>query len=273
MMSSNQKPLFHCHQPLIDSTVKTPTLRVAIARHRAWRFFAAPLLLTGVLGAATAMALPIAEHAEEAKVEEAFPIPPSPEEIRERAHIAAERHYNQAVEQQRTELARRISDRYKSVSFDSARQIVDAAHESGSRHDVDPLLLLSISAVESSFNPKATSSAGAIGLTQIMPRAHPEKLARIRAAGQSPFSVHASMDLGAQVFAEYHARLRNQTLALQQYNGSLRDTTRKYTNKVMAARLLLTQGLPALPPKPVAPTAPRALVTTADCSTGGKNHC
>jgi soluble lytic murein transglycosylase-like protein len=38
------------------------------------------------------------------------------------------------------------------------------------RHDLDPVLLTAVAAVESAFDPNAVSSAGACGLMQLMPR-------------------------------------------------------------------------------------------------------
>lgn len=173
------------------------------------------------------------------------------EQIRKKEWEEAHQRYEQAVESRREELARRIAEHYK-ISPVAARKIVDAAHDAGPRYNVDPLMLLSISAVESNFNPSARSSAGAVGLTQTLPRAHPEKLARIRATGRSPTDVSASLELGAEVYAEYRAKFRGDKIkALQQYNGSLRDSSRRYSNKVMAAHAVLSQGLPILPPKPL----------------------
>ena len=197
----------------------------------------------------------------------------SPEEIQQQALERAHEEYNLAMENRRQELTRRITQRYK-VSPVAARKIVDAAHDAGQRYSVDPLILLSISAIESSFNPKAQSSAGAIGLTQTLPRAHPEKLARIHAAGKSPWDVKTSLELGAEVFSEYRARFRGDKIkALQQYNGSLRDSSRRYSNKVMAAHTLLSQGLPALPPKPGSAAKTEGLASSTDCAKVGTERC
>lgn len=197
----------------------------------------------------------------------------SPEEQRQQALEKAHEEYNLAMENRRQELTRRIAQRYK-VSPVAARKIVDAAHDAGQRYSVDPLILLSISAIESSFNPKARSSAGAIGLTQTLPRAHPEKLARIHAAGKSAWDVNTSLELGAEVFSEYRARFRGDKIkALQQYNGSLRDSSRRYSNKVMAAHTLLSQGLPVLPPKPSSPAKTEGLASSTDCAKASTERC
>lgn len=149
-----------------------------------------------------------------------------------------------ALMQRKEALANHIASTYHRP-FREIREIVAYAWEVGERYDVDPILLLSIAAVESSFNPKAVSSVGAQGLLQALPRAHPEKFARLRQQGKSPFDPDASLDLGGQIYAEYRARFKGDKVrALQQYNGSLRDPTRRYSNKV----LRIYQNLNALAP-------------------------
>lgn len=152
-----------------------------------------------------------------------------------------------ALEARKETLAARISENY-STSTDSARQIVDKAYTVSEKHQINPLMLLAIVAVESSFNPRATSSAGALGLTQTMPRAHPEKLARVKASGKTPYDMEANLGLGAEIFAEYRQRFKgNQVLALQQYNGALSDKRMAYAGKVLAALRFLSKDLPPLP--------------------------
>ncbi|MCP2871745.1 transglycosylase SLT domain-containing protein, partial [Salmonella enterica subsp. enterica serovar Typhimurium] len=50
-------------------------------------------------------------------------------------------------------------------------------YAAASRYKLDPLLLIALISVESAFNPTAESAWGAQGLTQVIPKYHPEKLA------------------------------------------------------------------------------------------------
>ena len=52
-----------------------------------------------------------------------------------------------------------------------ARTIVDEAVRLGKQFDLDPLLILSVISVESGFNERAVSKAGAVGLMQVRSRA------------------------------------------------------------------------------------------------------
>jgi soluble lytic murein transglycosylase-like protein len=53
-------------------------------------------------------------------------------------------------------LAGVVARRYR-IARESAREMVRAAYREGRRHDVDPLLILAVVAVESRFNPIAES--------------------------------------------------------------------------------------------------------------------
>ena len=51
----------------------------------------------------------------------------------------------------------------------TAKRILAAVYENSLQYDIQPELILSVIKVESEFNPKAYSNAGALGLMQIMP--------------------------------------------------------------------------------------------------------
>ena len=67
-----------------------------------------------------------------------------------------------------------LSRRYR-VADEAVRVLVAVAYESGREAGIDPLLVLSVMAIESSMNPFAESSVGAQGLMQVMTRVHAEK--------------------------------------------------------------------------------------------------
>ncbi|MDD3805145.1 MAG: lytic transglycosylase domain-containing protein [bacterium] len=55
------------------------------------------------------------------------------------------------------------------LSMKDAENIADTVLRYSAQYDIDPRLIMAVLAVESSFNPMATSSAGAAGLGQLMP--------------------------------------------------------------------------------------------------------
>lgn len=177
-------------------------------------------------------------------------VAPSPTEQALRAHHLAVNHQFLTDEERRQILTDRISEKYK-VAPVKIREIVDAAHDVGTRYHIDPIMLLAITDVESSFNPNARSSAGAIGLTQIMPNVHVKKISQMRNAGRNILEPGTSLELGAQVYSEYRTLHRgNEVRALQQYNGSLKDSKRRYSSKVMGVYQTLARGLPVASPWP-----------------------
>lgn len=126
----------------------------------------------------------------------------------------------------------RIAHQYK-IDNSAAAYIVTEAVEAGTKHGIDPRLLLSIIAVESSFNPYAKSSAGAIGLVQVLPKAHKDKIAVINEHGEHPIETTSNITLGAEILAEYLRWKKGSVRgALQQYNGTTQDRRMTYSNKV-----------------------------------------
>lgn len=67
-----------------------------------------------------------------------------------------------------------LSRRYR-VADEAVSVLVSVAFEAGREAGVDPLLVLSVMAIESSMNPFAESPVGAQGLMQVMTRVHTEK--------------------------------------------------------------------------------------------------
>lgn len=160
--------------------------------------------------------------------------------------------YEETLQRRKQILAEKILAKYNNVKPSFARHVVELAHISGTRYNIDPVLLLAITDVESSYNPNSVSSVGAVGLVQALPRAHPEKFARIRGQGKSPMDAAVNLDMGSQIYSEYRQKFKgNNILALQQYNGSLKDKSLKYSSKVMRAHQNLSDGLPELPLKPL----------------------
>jgi hypothetical protein len=68
-------------------------------------------------------------------------------------------------------VAQYLSRRYH-VADEAVRPLVLAAREAGRESQLDPLLILSVMAVESSLNPFAESAVGAQGLMQVMTSVH-----------------------------------------------------------------------------------------------------
>lgn len=117
----------------------------------------------------------------------------------------------------------------------------DLIREVAARHGVDFALVKAVVAVESAFNPRAVSRAGAQGLMQLMP-------ATGRELGlEDPFNAEANVDAGTRYLAGLLRAFRDERLALAAYNagpsrvaraGKVPDIpeTRAYVQKVQRLR-------------------------------------
>lgn len=154
----------------------------------------------------------------------------------------ADTNQNNAEEKQKERLVAYISSHYKKPRH-QVSSIVEEVHDSSEQYDIDPTLFLALIAVESSFNPSATSAKGALGLSQVMPNFHGSRIERVRSqTGQGPTGIKSNILIGMEILSEYRKISGgDMDQALLRYNGSLRDPKRRYVSKVMTKRRLLEQ--------------------------------
>lgn len=142
--------------------------------------------------------------------------------------------------QQRT-LAVHLARRFQ-VAAEGAGLAVFAAYRAAGEVGLDPLLVLAMISIESSFNPAAESSMGAKGLMQIIPRFHLAKLEE-HGGEEAVLDPESNILVGARILQEYVRRTGSLVAGLQQYNGASRDELAQYSQKVMAERSRLERVL------------------------------
>ncbi|MCK2097296.1 transglycosylase SLT domain-containing protein [Thauera aromatica] len=127
-----------------------------------------------------------------------------------------------------------ITDTYR-VSETALVPALVAAETSAQELGFDPLLIVAIMAVESSFNHRAVSNMGAQGLMQVIPRYHQDKIGPQRGKN-ALFDPKVNVRVGTLVLHEGLQRYGSMQRALQYYNGALEDPNARYTRKVMALK-------------------------------------
>ena len=130
-----------------------------------------------------------------------------------------------------------IARRYR-VSERAVASFVATAYRAGEQHEVDPLLILAVMAVESRYNPVAKSLMGAKGLMQVIPKWHPEKLDD-HGGEEALLEPEVNILVGTQILREYMRRFGELERALQMYAGAFDEPTARYTNKVLAEKARL----------------------------------
>jgi len=148
-------------------------------------------------------------------------------------------------EQQRTKeiLSKYVSKKYF-IDPKAADYILTETIKTSEKYNLETTLLLAIVAKESRFNPIAYSIAGAKGLVQYMPKAHPEKLEKYTSDSNKLISMSETLQIGGQILREYLNKFNNNVvLALQQYNGSLYDNQKKYSTDVLKIKQKFDQEI------------------------------
>lgn len=140
------------------------------------------------------------------------------------------------------DLARLVARRYR-VADGAAGEMVGAVLKETRAHDVDPVLVLAVIAVESHFNPVAASEQGALGLMQVVPRFHMDKLASLGVAAL--LRPESNIAVGVRILKDALRRGGTDVAAgLQLYNGAVDDGTRAYANRVLDEQKRIERALP-----------------------------
>ncbi len=150
-------------------------------------------------------------------------------------HIELDRH---ALPWQRIEQSSITAHIARTWRIDEAdiRSYVSLAWASARLHGLDPVLLLAIIATESSFNPRARSSAGAEGLMQVHTRMHKDKLAR-HGGTRAVFDPAVNIQVGSEILQRYLDRYGRTQRALKAYVGAANlSHDSGYAQKVLARR-------------------------------------
>jgi len=137
-----------------------------------------------------------------------------------------------------------IARKYR-VATQATAQLVKAAYMTGREVGIDPLLILGVIAIESSFNPYAESGVGAQGLMQVMTKVHQDKYEAVGGVSAA-LNPYANIKIGALVLKDCIARAGSLEGGLKYYVGSTSNTDGGYGAKVLAerARLRALLGLP-----------------------------
>ncbi|MBF1166506.1 MAG: transglycosylase SLT domain-containing protein [Dechloromonas agitata] len=135
-----------------------------------------------------------------------------------------------------------VSRRYR-VSTEALEPVFATAQDVGRELHIDPLLIIAVIGVESGFNPFSQSGFGALGLMQVVPRFHQDKLPGEGASFLDPVT---NVQVGARVLKESIRRSGGLEQGLQQFGGALGDASRRYAAKVLAERQRLEQAVQRL---------------------------
>jgi soluble lytic murein transglycosylase-like protein len=127
-----------------------------------------------------------------------------------------------------------VARRYR-VSSVVLEPVLAEAENSAREAGLDPLLIVAMMAVESSFNPYAESHMGAQGLMQVIPRWHRDKIGE-DAGEDALFDPLLNVQVGTQVLVEGLQRYGTLQAALQYYGGARNDPEARYSKKVLAMK-------------------------------------
>jgi len=118
---------------------------------------------------------------------------------------------------------------------DEMYDYVDLILEYSYKKDLNPWLVASVIAKESSFNARARSKVGARGLMQIMPNWREDKSGRIVWSSRKSYSVNlydprTNIRFGTTILKHYLDLYKDPAVALAAYNGS--KGSMRYPNAV-----------------------------------------
>jgi soluble lytic murein transglycosylase-like protein len=204
---------------------------------RAYSLTKAALALFGLAAVCGLMLLPSERHLLKASLPEFAPDAAAEQPLAEAGASIHHGIVETMQEREQRALADFIARRWR-IADSAAISFVAIAYRAGKKHSVDPVLILSVMAIESRYNPVAESVVGAKGLMQIIPKYHLDKLLD-HGGEEALLDPEVNIHVGAQILREYYRRLGDQEAALQMYAGALDEPTSRYAAKVFDERMRL----------------------------------
>lgn len=126
-----------------------------------------------------------------------------------------------------------LSRRYR-VAKDATNMLVSAAYATAGEIKLDPLLILSVMAIESGFNPFAESPVGAQGLMQVMSKVHHDKFQELGGV-KAALNPVANIKVGSLILKDYVKRGGSIEAGLKLYVGAgASDSDSGYGARVLA---------------------------------------
>jgi hypothetical protein len=168
-----------------------------------------------------------------------------------------------------------IARRYR-VAQEPVSALVRAAFDTGREVGLDPLLLLSVMAIESGFNPYAESGVGAQGLMQVMSKVHSDKF-QYFGGSNAALDPLANIKVGALVLKDCIARGGSVAGGLRYYVGSTSVDDGGYGAKVLAERSRLRdvargRNVPINAPQAPVQAAPKQVLASTSADSGKRVH-
>jgi hypothetical protein len=111
-----------------------------------------------------------------------------------------------------------LAKRYR-VAEDALEMLVSTSYLIAEDVKIDPLLILSVIAIESRFNPFAESPMGAQGLMQVMSKIHHDKFKSLGGI-QAALNPVANVRVGSRILKEYISRAGSVEGGLKMYVGA-----------------------------------------------------
>lgn len=118
------------------------------------------------------------------------------------------------------------------INRSQAQKIVEAIQRWSNKYQLDEKLVLAVAKVESNFHHHAISSSGAMGIMQIIPSWHKDKIKEARSTLGNPevFNINTNVYLGTRILNDCIERFSKIRKALMCYSGN----TKGYDDKVLA---------------------------------------